>query len=465
MDTKYLKKIPVVFVLMCSVFILTYCEGPRGPEGPAGPGLSWETAVAAVENGVYIIGIIQDGDDYVLHIGTGWAISSTQIITNAHVAYGIYDVARLLDDPNNRVVAVKNGTFATSAETHSLIECAVHIGYNNFNPLSYDFAVFTVNPTQMGDVLTVVDDNTARALKAGMNVGTLGFPGELSSPDMDAYQPIATFKNGTISAMRPFNQITTASNSSTNYVLQYNLSTTGGTSGSPVFNISGNVVAINNAGIEVVVPDIDGFPARVPLGELSFGIRIDARSDITTMPYQSSVSNFLNEDPASDATLSSGQYRITLDWNSGYDLDLWLVFNGISYMTGYIDDSRAYIYPFCVHHGDSYEFGPEIATLMQLSESVSIYAQKWTSYTDFVASAATCDIESSSGSIASVSNPPAGSEDFWFVGTISPTGQFTLQNQLTDTAPYEATVSANKLLLEEIGKSVSSDAKLLKRKK
>ena len=42
---------------------------------------------------------------------------------------------------------------------------------------------------------------------------------------------------------------------SDSYVVQHNLDLSGGTSGSPIFDDSGQVVAINNAGIEADVAD------------------------------------------------------------------------------------------------------------------------------------------------------------------------------------------------------------------
>ena len=105
-------------------------------------------------------------------------------------------------------------------------------------------------------------------------MATLGFPGELQGGDLDHLYPIATFKDGTVSAVRPPFQGERYSVRDT-YVVQHNLDLSGGTSGSPIFDGSGKVVAINNAGIANVVLTLGGAPARVSQAALGFGIRAD----------------------------------------------------------------------------------------------------------------------------------------------------------------------------------------------
>jgi len=62
---------------------------------------------------------------------------------------------------------------------------------------------------------------------------------------------------------------------STTYIVQHNLDLSGGTSGSPIFNASGEVVAINNSGIESVVLGVGGRPTRITQSSLGFGVRTD----------------------------------------------------------------------------------------------------------------------------------------------------------------------------------------------
>jgi V8-like Glu-specific endopeptidase len=443
----------------CSLFLLLLliinCEGPAGPAGPPGGEASWETAVASYNDCVYLLGIIPTGENYAVQVGTGWAISPTQIMTNAHVAYRIYDLCRSSDynSTTNKIVAVKNGTFTGQEATYELVDCSVHTSYNNINPFSPDFAIFTADTTQLSGYVNLPrDNNLSRALIVGQTVGTLGFPGELSASDMDGYQPIATFKNGTISAMRPYDQRTTPQSSNKNVIIQYNFNTTGGTSGSPVFDQSGYAVAIHNSGVSTIVKDASDDYINIGLGDLNFGIRIDERSDVMSMPYQVRVADFRNPDPTEYSSLSSGQYRIDFDWNSDLDFDLWIVVGGTQFLCcihEFFDMNRAHIYPFVVHHGDALDYGPELATILRLTEEVKIYAYKYSNSGSFSASSTECEIRSSTGTTANITNPPSGSDQFWIIGTLSAAGEFTEINRLTDDDPMQNTINNTRAMLKD----------------
>ncbi len=59
--------------------------------------------------------------------------------------------------------------------------------------------------------------------------------------------------------------------------MQYNFDTTGGTSGSAVFDHDGWVVAVHNSGWNEHVPGFaEGDTVRIGVGSLNFGIRVDA---------------------------------------------------------------------------------------------------------------------------------------------------------------------------------------------
>ena len=111
-------------------------------------------------------------------------------------------------------------------------------------------------------------------LRVGQPVATMGFPGEIAA--LNTMVPLATFKDGTISALRPLRPEAEAVTPENSRFVQHNLDLSGGTSGSPIFDHEGWIVAINNAGTEALVIDQrSGEPRRVPSGNIGFGIRVD----------------------------------------------------------------------------------------------------------------------------------------------------------------------------------------------
>lgn len=106
-------------------------------------------------------------------------------------------------------------------------------------------------------------------LDPGQEVCTIGFPGELYSVQEDYSPVIPTFKDGIISALRPYDSSTSANPVQIRLVgkmVQHSLDLTRGTSGSPIFNRRGEVVAINNSGFEST--------------DEGFGIRADELQDL-----------------------------------------------------------------------------------------------------------------------------------------------------------------------------------------
>jgi len=224
----------------------------------------------------YMIGVAIEGHMYGL--GSGFAISNDRIMTNAHVVNGLVELAEKYGTEGYSFVAVRDGGRVDHECSFVLDSFTIHPEYNPENQYTYDFAVVTIKSGTISDYCSIENDGCLYAIGEGDDIYTIGFPGETG--DQNTIQPIATYKNGSVSALRPFNQNSTASNQYTNVVIQHNLNTTGGTSGSPIFNKNGKVIGINCSAEFEFIRNSDGTINRIPVGDIAYAIRIDQRTSI-----------------------------------------------------------------------------------------------------------------------------------------------------------------------------------------
>ncbi len=247
--------------------------GAQGPQGEPGQPLNWAEVLEKKQlpDAVYAIGLRVRGRNYV--IGSGFvAYFRNAIWTNAHVVNGLNDAIESLASLNPRPFAVKSGTSVGGTDTYWLDRFNYHIHpeYDGTTS-SPDVAAFVIDASFETGASLLPRDRVMN-LRTGQPIGTIGFPHEIEDPF--ATVPIATFKEGTISALRPFmDEIPNPGNSR---FVQHNLDLSGGTSGSLIFDHEGFVIAVNNAGTERLVFDQNtGRPQRIPSGNIGFGIRVD----------------------------------------------------------------------------------------------------------------------------------------------------------------------------------------------
>lgn len=262
--------IMVVLIGACSAG-----PGAPGPQGEPGRTLNWATVVedGNLAESVYLVGIAIPEQGY-FPIGTGFAAHYPDTIwTNAHVALAVRATVAELAHDNPVPIAVRSGTPVGGAHTYRLNmdRLRVHPEYDEEND-SPDLAVFHVDDAPFENVPAFLPRNLVTQLQVGQPVATMGFPGELSAP---AVVPIATFKDGTISALRPYSVDEPEVTPENSKVVQFNLGQTGGTSGSPVFDHEGFIVAVSYSGVTVIPVDEEGYPVPIPVGDLDFGIRVD----------------------------------------------------------------------------------------------------------------------------------------------------------------------------------------------
>lgn len=117
------------------------------------------------------------------------------------------------------------------------------------------------------------------AVAPGQPIYTLGFPGKV----MDAYRVLADFRGGNIARLTPFD---TASDSPTDkHWVWHTALISKGTSGSPIFDREGHVVAVNSGteSVEQVLTS-DGSSQSVKYiysaDALNFGVRVDLLHEV-----------------------------------------------------------------------------------------------------------------------------------------------------------------------------------------
>ena len=272
-------------ILVTTALLGACAEGPGGtkatpaptpdPDPPAQP-LNWADVLAEhqVEQATYVIGYRRYDDSFV-HVGTGFAAYYDDAIwTNAHVLRVLVDMmaaeAHLKPEP----IAVRSGTTRGATGTYDLMLSPAstweHPAYDG-TTWSPDVALLGIDG-EMPVVLDLLPRQHVPELQAGQPISTMGFPGEHSEDYI--YAPIATFKDGTISALIPYDR--EAPTPTNTKVVQHNLHLSGGTSGSLIIDRQGYVVAVNHAGnAAMVLDDETGLLVEVSRGLIDYAIRID----------------------------------------------------------------------------------------------------------------------------------------------------------------------------------------------
>ncbi len=194
---------------------------------------------------------------------TAFAIRPSVLATNAHCIAA----ARA---HGGTVVALENG--AHGDVSYPVADMHAHPSYREGDAHSLTPDVGIVNISgRSAVVLPMASAQELAAMGAGDDVGLIGFPGRL----MDATNPVATFFGAHVG------RITNASGRpgafADSWLVQHDAPTTHGTSGSPVFNGKGHVVAVNAGGyLEGDEETVAGRKTEVVKSSpYKFGMRID----------------------------------------------------------------------------------------------------------------------------------------------------------------------------------------------
>lgn len=212
-------------------------------------------------------------------IGTAFAISDDGLLaTNGHVV-----------DPFLQLAAANRQYVALAVQNHTgrifdISRSIKHPQYSQVN--SPDLGLIRINTQGTKLVaMPIADEERLKQVRIGVQLGTIGYPGELSSSyfkgldlkNRKAPSALATFKDGWVGRLTGFdNRIGTFAS---NFWVQHSASLSGGTSGSPMITPDGYVVAVNNSGIDLnVQTQMQGGAAveRTPsAAEIGHAVRAD----------------------------------------------------------------------------------------------------------------------------------------------------------------------------------------------
>ena len=234
---------------------------------------------------IYAINYVREveGTNYAINIGTGFAAGFSNVLwTNAHVVDALYKRSGGKAFEFKYAFAQRSGTELNDRSSPAYfrlddVRFIVHPDYDEAKE-SEDVAAFIFRDEPFRDepIPSLLPKRFVDDLRVGQPVGTLGFPGELSNFTGPGNIVTPTFKQGTLSALRSLD-----TGGQNQRRLQYNLTTTGGTSGSPIFDHLGFIIGIHYGGTKgISFVDVDGDTVSVNTPNASYAIRADAMHEL-----------------------------------------------------------------------------------------------------------------------------------------------------------------------------------------
>ncbi len=224
--------------------MLVGCPAVSPPTGDVGP-TDLVNSVADLQDSTWLVLATSDHSSLT---ATAFAISETRLVTNAHVVEGIKDILR---EPNALVGVFQHET----GFMREIVRVWTHPEYDadGLQPTP-DLGVMSTAEVMPTFVITPGMD-APPSINVLEEVSLCGFPGSVTTLiDLPGafvsgqFHPRASCLSGNVSALRPFEagQVLTQANGR---LIQYDISTELGLSGSAVFNERGEVIGVHALGL------------------------------------------------------------------------------------------------------------------------------------------------------------------------------------------------------------------------
>ena len=254
-------------------------------------GYSWDDILREFGESIFLIAVYyvdRNGKVFGRGTGTAWALDASGWLgTNAHVA----EMVERKEWPKGTRKVVQLAIQGGTGKVFDIEKIKVHKGWNG-EVNSPDVALVRIDvPKDSLTPLRVGTKARYENLVSGTALGTAGFPGELTDEFVDGLEqevvrgkktsdlhaPGATpiFKACFVTRVTDFDRKTAPVGRS--QFIGHSASTTSGTSGSPMFDKDGYVVALNNSSLHVYLEDDRSISSPAALNN---GIRVDLLLDL-----------------------------------------------------------------------------------------------------------------------------------------------------------------------------------------
>ena len=254
---------------------------PSDPSTPrAAPGSEAANADEALmryaQQYQHAVGVVLTQVEGGTSFGTAWGVGPNTFATNAHVAG---PAAEALAAGRSAVVVINKRPDLK----FRVVKAISHPNYGGTQKglPANDVGILEVDG-QIPTWFPVAPVSELQRIDSGYRVAYLGFPVGENMTAVDPNSPVATMQTGIVTSVTDWNGGVGTPES--RLLVQHNLSSTGGASGSPVFNAKGQVIALHNAGnyaFGVVTQGGRSVEQRLKSGlQISYAQRADLLGDI-----------------------------------------------------------------------------------------------------------------------------------------------------------------------------------------